>query len=81
MNNLESVTIPENVTVIDDSAFNEMHYTSVFYCKAIVPPTIGNNVFFEYDGHNLCIYVPASSEVAYKRQWLDLAPYIYPYEF
>ena len=80
-NDLESVTIPENVTVIDDCAFDEMG-ASVFYCKAIVPPTIGHNAFFnKYDGCDLCIYVPASSEVAYKRQWLDLAPYIYPYEF
>ncbi len=68
--NLTSVTIPDSVTTIGNSAFYDCSNLTSVYCKATTPPTLGSNVFKTYNNGyvNLgcAIYVPAESVETYK---------------
>uniref|UniRef100_UPI0040578DC3 leucine-rich repeat protein n=1 Tax=Alistipes sp. TaxID=1872444 RepID=UPI0040578DC3 len=78
----DTITIPKNVTEIQDLAFAETFWKTI-YCTPDTPPTLGNNAFSTAYGDPMVerIYVPSSSEVAYKRAWLTYASYIFPYDF
>ena len=70
---LTSVTIPNSVTSIGYSAFGSCSGLTSITCNAIIPPTIGWDVFIST---NDCpIYVPASSVDAYKAdtRWSEYA--------
>ena len=63
-------------------AFAETFWKTI-YCTPDTPPTLGKNAFSAIGGEPMVekIYVPSSSEVAYKREWLTYASYISPYSF
>lgn len=75
----DTITIPKNVTEIQALAFAETFWKTI-YCTPDTPPTLGNNAFSTVGGDPMVerIYVPSSSEVAYKRAWLTYASYIFP---
>ena len=77
---LEIITIGKGVTEIDASAFANCVELKTVYCRPIVPPMIGYDVFFGTNT-NLRIYVPRASIEAYKREWSDYAAIIEPYDF
>ena len=82
INPIHSITIPQNVSIIDDRAFCETYLEHV-YCTPIVPPTLGEKVFSSDTDIIMVeqIHVPSASEAQYKRQWLTYASYIFPYDF
>lgn len=66
------------LTSIGTSAFGNCTSLDVFVCRAIVPPSLANNIF---DGSKGCmIYVPDESVEAYKNatQWKNYATRIKP---
>ena len=71
---LTSITIGSGVTTIGDYAFSGCTILSSVTVKAIVPPTLGGNVF-RYNASGRKIYVPSSSVDAYKATsgWSDYA--------
>ncbi len=72
-NELTTVTIPANVTCIEDSAFAECTgITDIYYYAEQVPET-GEDVFLSSNYTNATLHVPASSVEAYKSadQWKD----------
>lgn len=81
---LRSVTIPQSVVVIDEYAFYYCESLKSVYCKAGVPPVLGEAAFDNYDGVIGCtIYVPSASVEAYKSAegWSGYATYIEGYDF
>ena len=62
---LPSITIPSSVTSIKSRAFNNCSRLSEVIVNAVVPPTLGADVF-EYCNANLQIKVPAESLQVYK---------------
>lgn len=76
---LTSVTIPESVMRIEDDAFSGCWLLASAYCKAIMPPSMGTDVFYPY----LMIYVPTESVDIYKEApgWSDYADSIVGYNF
>ena len=79
---ITSITIPNSVTTIVDYAFYGCDGLMSVYCKAITPPSLGDNVFTNGDS-NLCIYVPAELVEVYMRAegWRDYADAIVGYDF
>lgn len=87
------ITIPQNVTSIGKYAFyNQKYYGDNYsrvtgiYCKAVVPPSAGTNVFYIKSGtQRPFLYVPVGSSEAYKAApyWksLTLSDYIFEKEF
>lgn len=73
---LRRVELPNSVNSIGSSAFADCAQLSEFYCRAEVPPTLGEGVF---DGSlsNLKIYVTESLLSAYKEAWNEYRDYIY----
>ena len=63
---LPSITIPSSVTSIKSRAFNNCSRLSEVIVNAVVPPTLGADVFEYYGNANLQIKVPAESLQAYK---------------
>lgn len=63
--NLKSATISGAVKSIGDRAFAQSPNLAYFYCKALVPPTLGKGVF-ENASYSLKIYVPNESLELYK---------------
>ncbi|WP_288892114.1 leucine-rich repeat domain-containing protein [uncultured Alistipes sp.] len=59
---LTSITIPDSVTSIGDFAFSGCSGLTSIYCKAIVPPSIKTNTFYNF---NATLYVPTGSKAAY----------------
>ena len=80
---LTSVTIPDSVTSIGGYAFSDCTSLKKVYCRPIIPPTGGSNMF----SHNYLlgrkIYVPRNSVDAYKsaKYWSDYASSIVGYDF
>ena len=80
---LTSVTIPDSVTWIGGSAFEDCASLESVYCKAITPPTAGNNTFIYNNASGRKIYVPRNSVEAYKTAsgWNQYASSIVGYDF
>ena len=77
--NLACITIPKNVTTIGSEAFCGCDNIASFYCKAVVPPILGENALDTWDGYKYItldcnFYVPAGSLGAYQKAdyWKDL---------
>ena len=69
---MTSVTIPNSVTSIGDRAFSGCSGLTSITCKAITPPTLGSDVFYDVN-KSIPLYVPAESVEAYQTadQWKD----------
>ncbi len=69
---LTSITIPNSVTSIGDYAFSYCSGLTSLICKAITPPTLGSDVFYNVD-KSIPLYVPAGSVDLYKAadQWKE----------
>ena len=80
--NLESVTIPDSVTSIESEAFYQCYSLANVYCKPTTPPNLASSAF-SGNASNRTIYVPKSSESAYKAvsNWTRYANYIVGYDF
>lgn len=77
---LTSVTIGKSVTYIGSHAFFYCRNLKDVYCKPIIPPEFGANVFGN-NGKNRKIYVPRNSVESYKKEWNKYASDIEPYDF
>lgn len=62
---LVTIEIPASVTSIGDDAFRECNALKTVYVDAVIPPSLGNNVFLNNASGRL-IKVPAASVQAYK---------------
>jgi hypothetical protein len=78
---LTSITIPSSVTSIGEWAFCDCSGLRAFYCKATMPPTLGQNAFFR--DNDITIYVPTTSVSAYKSttNWKSYSSKIQGYSF
>lgn len=74
---LTSFEIPSGVTSIGTYAFSGCTSLTSVTCKAVTPPTLGTNAFYNVPA-TCAIYVPAESVDAYKAAsgWSDRAAYI-----
>ena len=79
---LTSITIPDNVTLIGSGAFSHCRNLISVYCKPIVPPMVGFDIFTE-NASGRKIYVPNASVDKYKSdwRWSDYVSSIEGYEF
>ena len=79
---LTSITIPEGVTSIGDYAFYGCSSLENVYCKAIMPPVAGYQVFYANPSGRK-IYVPTESVDAYKSAsgWSSYVSDIVGYDF
>ena len=79
---LKNITLPNSVTKIGNNVFDWSIALENVYCKAIVPPTIGKDVF-ENNATNRKIHVPTASVEAYKSAegWNNYADNIVGYDF
>ena len=69
--NFSSITIGENVKTIGDYAFGGCENVTDAYCKALTPPTTGNNIFNGVDITKVTLYVPEETANDYisKEPW------------
>ena len=81
---LQSVTIPQSVTSIEEYAFYYCESLKTVYCKRSTPPSLGVSVFDNSDDGTdkpigCKIYVPTSSVDLYKaaENWKRYKSYIY----
>ena len=79
---LKSVMIGNGIASIGDDAFKHCINLTSVYCKALTPPSLGLNTFFDNDS-NRKIYVPTASVEAYKTVdgWSIYADSIEGYDF
>jgi hypothetical protein len=79
---LTSVIIPDSVININSSAFNGCKNLESVFCKAAIPPTIGDNVF-NHNANKRKIFVPKSSIESYatSENWNKYASDIIGYDF
>ena len=80
--NLGEVFIGTNVTSIGKSAFGECDALKKVYCKQTVPPTLGEDAFYNLPSSAL-IYVPTAFVYTYKvaNGWSKYADRIIGYDF
>lgn len=83
--NLTTVTIGTGIETIDEDAFASNKNITAVYCKAINPPTLGDEAF-HYDFYTpsakCTFYVPTESVWLYKStKWKVYADYIVGYDF
>ena len=62
---LATITLPSTLTSIGVDAFVGNTYLKSVYCKAVTPPTVGKDAFYDLSD-DLKIYVPKTSETAYR---------------
>ena len=62
---LATITLPSTLTSIGVDAFVGNTYLKSVYCKAVTPPTVGKDAFYDLSD-DLKIYVPQASESAYR---------------
>ena len=76
---LTSVIIPNSVTSIGKMAFAGCSGLTTITCKAVNPPTLGDNAFYKVD-ETIPLYVPAQSVEAYQTAdgWNDFKNNTYP---
>ena len=69
---LSSFEIPDSVTTIGDGAFYGNIYLKSITCNAVIPPTLGTDVFYDVPEYSPII-VPSASLSAYKSAsgWSD----------
>ncbi|MBR2026488.1 MAG: leucine-rich repeat domain-containing protein [Alistipes sp.] len=79
---LTTIIIPNKVTSIGGYAFSSCELLTDVYCKPVVPPTGGPEMFGNHHSA-FKIYVPSSSVYAYKasENWSDYADYIKRHNF
>ncbi len=81
---LEEITLPASLTKIDSAAFEECSNLSKVTINAVLPPTIGTEIFYVEgaipSATDLEIYVPAESVDIYKNnsEWSEYATLIKP---
>lgn len=70
---LTTVTLPSNLTCIEDSAFHKCISIADIYCYAEQVPELGKDVFVDSNYKNATLHVPANAVEAYKSadQWKD----------
>ena len=70
--NLTSVTIPNSVTSIGNYAFEYCTGLTTITCKAVNPPALGDDVFYDVDT-TIPLYVPDQSVSSYlaAEQWKE----------
>ena len=75
---LTTVTIPANVTCVEDSAFHKCISMTDVYLYAEQVPETGKDVFVDSNYKNATLHVPAASVEAYKNaeQWKDFGTII-----
>ena len=88
---LVDVTLGANITSIGASAFFGCHSLENVYCKAVNPPSIDSEVFYQYNGSKpncilyglKAIYVPYESVDTYKSAngWRAYKDLIVGYDF
>ncbi len=80
--NLLGVSIPLSVVEIGSGAFSYCEQLSTVYCKAIIPPAVGD-IVLDGNASNRKIYVPNESVETYKSAagWCDYAHEIWGYDF
>ena len=69
---LTSVTIPNSVTSIGKNAFSRCSGLTTITCKAVNPPALGDDVFYDVDT-TIPLYVPDQSVSSYlaAEQWKE----------
>lgn len=84
---LQTVTIPNGCTKINNGVFSDCTSLKTIYCKATTPPVLedgfgATSVFYNHR-NDLIIYVPRASVNAYKNadKWKSYASYIAGYNF
>lgn len=67
---ITSIVIPDSMDTIREEAFSGCEGLTSITCKAVVPPTLGDNVF-RWVNKSIPLYVPAESVGLYKSapQW------------
>ena len=80
--NLLGVSIPRSVVEIGSGAFSYCGQLSTVYCKAIIPPAVGD-IVLDGNASDRNIYVPMESVEAYKSAegWSEYADAIVGYNF
>ena len=83
---LASITIPDSVTSIGKGSFCDCDGLNSVYCKAIIPPTLGDSNVFRYSSGQFLrceIYVPIDSVWEYRSAsvWKNFADKIVGYDF
>lgn len=58
---LSSITLPESLTSIGNYAFEYCNALSTINAMAVVPPTLGNNVFNGFNLYNVTVNVPCNT--------------------
>ena len=76
---LTAITIPNSVTSIGKMAFAGCSGLTTITCKAVNPPTLGDDAFYQVD-ETIPLYVPAQSVKAYQAAdgWKDFKDNTYP---
>lgn len=72
---LDSVVIPSSVTTISNYAFHNCRNLTAITCKASVPPTLGNDVFWAVPA-SANVYVPCGSTASYQSSWTYFSHFI-----
>ena len=65
---LKSIFLPSSLTTVGGNAFCRRGNVSMIVCKALTPPAVGGNAFFDlgkFDSDPLVVYVPEESLAAY----------------
>ena len=58
---LSSITLPESLTSIGYEAFEYCNALSTINALAVVPPTLGSNVFYGFNLYNVVVNVPCNT--------------------